>query len=488
MQYYKFRSTILFRNYGDFGYLTDNRNFGYRYLNDTLTLEDKIVSDSAATILSCLSKEPQLLDSIIRKVHNIYKDIELSALTSDVCEFLDYLVKEGFVVSGHDYSECAKENRFIDPVKYQMKGTESLKSSTKKSSQNFLSDYFGDKPFPVSVHIEIASKCNERCLHCFIPHECKTEVMPFPTFEKIISQCAAMNILHITISGGEPLLHPNIINMLAICREKDLSVNVLSNLTVLTDDIANEMMKNPLLSVQTSIYAMDENIHDAITKSKGSLFKTKSAINSLLERNIPLQISCPIMKLNYEYYKEVISWAERYNISVLADYAIIAKYNHDGNGLELRLSLDEIEQFIRDNFTNNTQFKTDEENELLKNRMKSPDDYICSICGSSICIGVDGNVYPCVGWNDYVLGNIDDSTLIDIWENSPKAIYLRNLKRKDFKSCVSCLQKDYCTICMVRNSNESLSGDPFEPCKYFCNIAKIKQKVMSTEICPPSNK
>lgn len=65
-----------------------------------------------------------------------------------------------------------------------------------------------------------------------------------------------MNLLHITISGGEPMLHPHFIDFLRECRINDMSVNVLSNLTLLNDEMVAEMKLNPLLSVQTSVYSM----------------------------------------------------------------------------------------------------------------------------------------------------------------------------------------------------------------------------------------
>jgi len=107
-----------------------------------------------------------------------------------------------------------------------------------------------------------------------------------------------MNIIHVTLSGGEPLLHKDILGFLKRCRELDLSVNVLSNLTLLTDDILSEMKKNPLLSVQVSLYSMDATVHDSITKLSGSFEKTKAGILRLCDENIPVQISCPIIKQN----------------------------------------------------------------------------------------------------------------------------------------------------------------------------------------------
>ena len=43
MAYYKINPLVLFRNYGDFGYITDNRNFGYNFTGTDLILGDQIV-------------------------------------------------------------------------------------------------------------------------------------------------------------------------------------------------------------------------------------------------------------------------------------------------------------------------------------------------------------------------------------------------------------------------------------------------------------
>jgi MoaA/NifB/PqqE/SkfB family radical SAM enzyme len=146
-------------------------------------------------------------------------------------------------------------------------------------------------------------------------------------FYNILEQCKNMNLLHVTLSGGEPMMHNNFSDFLKKCNEYNFSVNVLSNLTLLNNEIIEEMKRNCLLSVQVSLYSMDPNIHDAITQIKGSFGKTKNAILKLKENDVPMQISCPIMKQNINCYNDVIDWGKTHNIHVGSDYAIIARYN-----------------------------------------------------------------------------------------------------------------------------------------------------------------
>ena len=67
MKYYQINPNVIFRNYDDFGYITDNRNFGYHFTNASYVLGDRIVSESAAIILSCLEKSPLSINEIANK-------------------------------------------------------------------------------------------------------------------------------------------------------------------------------------------------------------------------------------------------------------------------------------------------------------------------------------------------------------------------------------------------------------------------------------
>ena len=471
MKYYRINQNVLFRHFGDFGYITDNRNFGYNLLGSNFTLGDEIISETGADIVSCLKKTPLSIDEIMNKVVEIFEPE--TELRSSVIEFLELLCSKGFILSGDSVEECSN----CDAITRNDNQRLAEDDSNTIDTQEFLSKYYKERPFPTSIHVEIASECNERCIHCYIPHEFKQDLMDENLFNLVLSQAIELNLLHITISGGEPMLHPRFIDFMRKCREADMSVNILSNLTLLNNEMIEEMKLNPLLSVQTSIYSMQENIHDGITHQKGSLNKTVASVIKLIENHIPVLISCPILKFYVYSYREVKEWAVKHNISAGIDYSIIAQYNHNKKNINCRLSIEELKNFISEQFSSDSLFRDEIEKEITERRKKTGDDYICSICNSSICIGPNGNVFPCVGWSSKILGNIKSQSLQDVWMKSEAVKQLRAIRFKDFVNCRNCSSKDFCTICMVRNSNESSSGDQFELNQYFCDMAKIKKEI-----------
>ncbi|MDJ0306901.1 radical SAM protein [Dehalobacter sp.] len=481
--FFKQKSNIIFRNYESFGYVTDNRNFGYKRTDDNKNnIGDKILSESGAVFFSALGRKPQTLDDLAKKINKQFTDVDIEIIKNDARDFYFMLEQDGFIVSGETIQECEKRDTKFS---YKILEPEIIKKDysptimhPEKSSQEFLEEYFKDKPQLTNLHIEITSKCNERCVHCYIPHENKVSDIEADLFYDVLEQCKNMRLLHLTLSGGEPMLHKSFCDFLRKCKEYDFSVNVLSNLTLLNDEIIKEMRTNPLLGVQVSLYSMDSNIHDEITQMKGSFKKTKNAILKLIENDIPLQISCPIMKQNKNCYDDVKNWAKKHKIHVGDDYVIIARYNHTTQNLSNRLSINEIREVINDIVVIDTSYMEQMEREAEKKKNITSNDFVCSVCHSSICIADNGNVYPCAGWQDYNIGNVKETSLEDIWNNSERIQYLRGLRRKDFPKCIQCPDKDFCTMCMVRNANEDPLGDPLAVNEYFCDIAKLNRKMM----------
>ena len=482
--YFMLKSNVMFRDYNYFGYLTDNRNFGYRKVNEEKDdIGDKILSESGAVFLSVLNKKPKYIKEIVNEIKKKYSDIDTGIILNDIYELYNMLENEGFLISGKTKNTCKKKDWKFKYKKYEPKVVSSNITSENnlliKETQEYFNEIFNNEPQLTSIHIEITSKCNEKCIHCYIPHKNKCNDMQPDILYAILKQCRDMNILHVTISGGEPFLHENFCEILLKCQEYDLSVNVLSNLSLLNARILEVMKNYPLLCVQVSLYSMNSEVHDSITQMVGSYKKTIRAIMKLIKNNIPLQISCPILKQNMNSYKEVINWAKKYNIHVGSDFLIIGRYDHSIENLNNRLSIHEIKNMLNEIIITDQEYINRMKKESEDKKNISENDYICSICNSSICISDRGNVYPCAGWQEYVVGDIKTTSLKEIWKNSDKIKYLRNLRRNDFPKCMQCSDKEYCTMCMVRNANENPNGNPLKVNEYYCNVVKLNREIIS---------
>lgn len=465
--YYKIRNDVLFRKYQGHGYIADNSEYGYRMLNDNRRyLGEKYVSASGAVMLSMLSKSPRSIDDVVGELSQIFTGVEYEMLKQDTAEFFDLFVDEGFLSRGETIDTCT--DKFVENTP-RPSGGDQVQDGIMRN--DCTGGEISPNEFLRSIHIEIADACNERCIHCYIPNERKNNVIDSTLFYRIIEEGRKMNIIHVTLSGGEPLLHKDILGFLKKCRKLELSVNVLSNLTLLTDDIISEMKKNSLLSVQVSLYSMDAAVHDSITKLNGSFEKTKAGILRLCSEGIPVQISCPIIKQNKDSYVDVLHWGWAHNIAVATEPVIFAAYDHSSCNLENRLSIEEVDDVLtvqmQEGYAKLIRKIAKDKEKLTGN------DPICSVCRYSFCVMASGKVFPCAGWQNYVIGDLNHQTVQEIWETSEKIKELRQIKRSQFSQCVDCKDRGYCTVCMMWNSNENSDGNPFRINEFRCNVAAI---------------
>ena len=438
--YYKIKNDVLFRKYQGHGYIADNSEYGYRMLDDNRRcLGEKYVSASGAIMLNMLSKSPRSIDDVVGELSQIFTGVEYEMLKQDTAEFFDLFVDEGFLSRGETIDTCT--DQFVENTP-RPRGGDQIQDGIMRNDCTGVE--ISPNEFLRSIHIEIADACNERCIHCYIPNERKNNVIDSSLFYRIIEEGRKMNIIHVTLSGGEPLLHKDILGFLKKCRKLELSVNVLSNLTLLTDDIISEMKKNSLLSVQVSLYSMDAVVHDSITKLNGSFEKTKAGILRLCDEGIPVQISCPIIKQNKDSYGDVLHWGWAHNIAVAIESVIFAAYDHSGCNLENRLSIEEVDDVLtvqmQEGYAKSIRKTAKDKEKLTEN------DPICSVCQYSFCVMASGKVFPCAGWQNNVIGDLNHQTVQEIWETSEKIKKLRQIKRSQFSQCVDCKDRGYCTV------------------------------------------
>ena len=465
--YFSKPSYIIYRDCLGFGYLTDNRNFGYDTASkSSLKVGERILSKTGSVFYSVLTEKPQLLTELAEQLFRLFQGTSFSEIITDAKDFYLELSRDGFIICSEERGEESSVRFFS----YDNRTPWELMGVIENKEETHTEIDWGTSFHLTRIHVDISGLCNEHCVHCYIPDEFKRQTMSKDLFFKILEQSKSCQVLNITISGGEPMLNPNLPFFIEKCRENNFSINVLSNLTLLTDDLVYLFEKTPLLSVQTSLYSMDADTHDSITRVQGSFRKTKRAIEVLRNHNIPMRINCPVMKQNKESYQDVLEWARAHNIEADSDYMLFGCFDGSRKNLECRLSIPEVESVIREQSDDNRiQSKMFEEGDEI--------GMICPVCSNSLCISHMGDIYPCEGWQSFILGNVKDVLLSKIWEDSPLVKELRYLTYDDFPKCRFCMDKDYCSICLIRNANESENHDFRDINTYFCEVAKLKRRI-----------
>lgn len=456
------------RSFGDVGYITNQ-----------LTRQDRVYDVNGRAFLERLGRRPKPMEAIVGELAGVYPFATPEELERDFLEFADGLEREGYVVSGRTERDIAEK---MPAFSYSMADgktrprTEYDFQHPARSTTDFFQAFFRERPQIFSFQMELTSRCNERCRHCYLPGPRALHDLETPLVMDVMDQLAEMGTLGLTLSGGECLLHRDFISILRHARERDFSISVLSNVTLLTDELLEALRDANLNLLQVSVYSMDSSEHDWVTQLPGSHARTIQSIERLIAADVPVQISCPTMKKTYQSYPGVLKWAYEHRIKGYTDFIMMARTDHSTDNLDNRLSLDETEALLKGILDVDVEYKalleSDEGFTVDEDLASQP---VCGAGTDSMCMAANGNFYPCSGFQEYPLGNAYRQTVRDVWENSEAIQRLRSVRWSEFQQCLTCEAKPFCAMCMVRNFNET--GDIFSVSPHFCDVAFLNKRL-----------
>ena len=462
----------------------DNCELGY--ISNQLTKYDRTYNESGAVFLSQISRQPKDVRTIVDSILSIYSEVDSKTIANDFMSFVEELSESQFVVTGESIEELEQKDLTFsyslnNPKTFTDYYPQKTKQKVKSDTEEFFLRHDQRKPRLASLQFELTSRCNERCIHCYIPNGKKNAGfdMSFEKFKYILDQYAEMGGLQVTLSGGEALMNKDIVKMLWYCREKDMQISLLTNLISLKKELIPILKDVNLSLIQVSLYSMNAEKHDFITTVKGSFEKTKTAIEKLHNADIPVQISCPIMKANKDGYDEVMKYAQKLRMKAQTDYIMMAQADLNTSNLANRISIEETEKVIRDIMENDVDYQTETLAQEPLSSISEEEFAEMPLCGAGLndlCVTVNGDIYPCAGWQGFVVGNVFRESLKEIWEHSPKLEQIRKIKQKDFPKCIKCEARDFCNMCLVRNYNES-NGDMFKINEHFCKVAFLNKQI-----------
>ena len=459
------------------------RQFGpFTYVIERIKNFDQVFSD-AEPFFRWITRVPIEKAEVIDNILTVYTGVDRATIEEDFDELMAPLIAEKIVLVGATAEDLdAQEESFSYDVEHpKTMDTHWIRPEDMPEGaipQEVLEDYFAEHPTVFDLQIDVTEACTERCVHCYIP-EYNPVFLPLEKIKAVIDDFRAQGGVGLTFSGGECMLHPDFDEMVRYARSKDLIVGILSNLT-LCDDTKVKLLQEVEATVQVSLYSMNPETHDAITKRPGSFAATKSAIEKIRAAQIPCRISCPTMKANYKDYLDVLSYARSLRMDAQTDFIIMGKMNCDTSNLACRLDLAETRCILEDIIYKSLPVNNEYFDPAKKEQLESDEDFakrkVCGACVSSVCLDATGNYYPCPAFAGINLGSCYEHDLKWIWNESSETLRIRAVTGGSFPKCVKCPDRAYCSVCMCRNYNET--GDIFTPAQHFCDVARLNHEVV----------
>ncbi|HWZ82370.1 MAG TPA: radical SAM protein [Terriglobales bacterium] len=308
---------------------------------------------------------------------------------------------------------------------------------------NEMSQKAFDLGVPISVHMDVTYRCNERCVHCYLDHDDHGE-MTTAEIKGVLDQLAEAGVFFLTFSGGEVFMRRDFFEILEHARRLMFNVKIKTNAVMIHESEAQRIRELGVDTIQISVYSHKAEVHDAITKLPGSFERSIKAIRFMREQGLKVTIANVLMTWNRHDSDGVQELAVSLGAHYTLDPTITPMMDGNTSVLSLRIAGEELPSVFA-----NPKLVPNMEEFCAPPKPVTDDDmegYSCS-AGHSFCyISPYGDVFPCVQF-PLPTGNIRRQKFMDIWNHSPEMNEVRSIKAKDLTVCSSCSHVSSCTRC-----------------------------------------
>ena len=160
--------------------------------------------------------------------------------------------------------------------------------------------------FPPFLYVSIINSCNLRCQGCWVDVAAKQETIEPDAFHKLVREARQMGNVFFGIVGGEPFMHPHLIDMLAA--HPDCYFQIFTNGQFITDPRAKQLRKlgnvTPLISVEGNEIVSDER-----RGRRDVLGKTLQGIQNSVKNKLFTGVCTSLCQSNFDLLSE--KWLDR---------------------------------------------------------------------------------------------------------------------------------------------------------------------------------
>jgi MoaA/NifB/PqqE/SkfB family radical SAM enzyme len=293
------------------------------------------------------------------------------------------------------------------------------------------------------VSIEIIQKCPNNCMHCSSVSgmDCK-ELLDVDLVKKVLDGLEEIKVDELSVSGGEPFLHKDLIEIVRYAKDKGFKVNIYTSGIMLNEKDEHislntkwleELSKIKVNKLIFNLQSLKSDVYNKIMCTEGNLNLLKESINYTKKCGIYTELHFVPMKLNYKEIENVVKFVEDNNLDRVSFLGLIphgrAKVNRD------KLYLDEETNLEVKKLLNTLECEKVRVGIPLKLKNEK---CICEAGKEKLYIKFDGKVYGCEAFKYIHLHDDnnkeiypdcihDNNDIRDIYKNS---MYLKAAQKK----------------------------------------------------------
>jgi SynChlorMet cassette radical SAM/SPASM protein ScmF len=320
------------------------------------------------------------------------------------------------------------------------------------------------------IYFYLTEGCNLRCRHCWLAPKYQSKGSVYPSldlslFQSIIQQAKPLGVSGIKLTGGEPLLHPQIHEILEFTRTLDLRLIVETNGVLCTFELARKIAacEDPFVSV--SLDGVNAQTHEWLRGVPGCFNASLKGIRNLVRAGLKPQVVMTVVRRNRDQLEAMVRLAEdmgagSVKFNILQPVARGKLMYEEGETLTIE-ELVALGKWVETSLYDSTSLRLHYDHPPAfrsLEKMFGDNGDGCSVCGILGILGVlaDGSYSLCgIGEvvSELIFGHATKDRLEDIWANSPVLLELRDgLPQRLQGICGNCLMKGVCLGgCIAQN-------------------------------------
>ncbi len=273
-----------------------------------------------------------------------------------------------------------------------------------------------------SVLIELTYQCNLNCYYCYNDREQQGIPLSQQQYFDFFDDLRSMGVLHLVLSGGEPLMHPDFFTLGARARQLGFVIRVKSNGHALDKETVSRIRAevDPFM-VDISLHGATGAVHDRQTGVSGSFERLLKNLHFMQEQGLRFRLNSALTRWNEDEIGAMFSLAHGFDIPLNISMSITPRDSGDMEPLSIipeKEAVIRTMQLLKDQAVKWAEKdETVDEKKFIDCESEVTEKDTGKVCGSgSSTVTVDpyGNVLPCVQWREPA-GNLHQQSIKEIW-------------------------------------------------------------------------
>jgi len=270
----------------------------------------------------------------------------------------------------------------------------------------------------LSALLELTYQCNLDCFFCYNDLSLRGRALSREQWLGLLDELAALGTLHVVLSGGEPLAHPDFFSIGAHARARGFVVRVKSNGHGLSGPVARRLRErvDPFL-VEVSLHGAQAASHDRQTRVPGSFERLLRNLAEMRAAGLRVKLNATLTRWNEGEVEAMFALAEGLRLPLQFDPEVTPRDDGDRTPTGIAATQEGLLRLFRAEFARGERAAAAGSRDADR-ALPVPTDRHCGAGSAGIAVDPYGNVYPCVQWRRPV-GSLHEARLAEIWARSP---------------------------------------------------------------------